>query len=74
MHTCSGGEVAEAFTNAFVRVKVLEIRAQMEECLNCSCSQSGAVCEVLSGDGFAECMPLPGPYVVSRIATPFFTD
>jgi hypothetical protein len=54
-----GGEVAEAFTNAFVRVKVLEIRAQMEECLNCTCTRSGAVCEILQGDGFPECMPPP---------------
>ena len=52
--------MAEAFTNAFVRVKVLEIRAQMEECLNCTCTRSGAVCEILQGDGFPECMPPPG--------------
>lgn len=41
-----GGRLAEAFTNAFVSVKVLEVRAQMEECVECECTSSGPTCGV----------------------------
>ena len=49
-HLCVGGDVAEAFTKAFVFVKVLEIRAQMEECFSCTCTLSGPVCELLTSN------------------------
>jgi len=59
-----GGTVAEAFTNAFVHVKVVEIRSQMEQCLNCSCSLSGTlVCEPLPRANFSECVSSPGGWV-----------
>lgn len=40
-----GGSVAEAFTNAFVSNKVIEARAQMEECLKCLCTAGRIMCE-----------------------------
>ena len=53
----SGGTVAEAFTNAFVQVKVVEIRSQMEECMNCTCTLSGTlVCVSLPRANFSECV------------------
>ena len=52
-----GDTVAEAFTNAFVQVKVVEIRSQMEECMNCTCTLSGTlVCVSLPRANFSECI------------------
>ena len=36
--------LADAFTNAFVYVKVLEVRARMEECVECECTSDGPTC------------------------------
>ena len=54
-----GGTVAKAFTNAFVHAKVVEIRSQMEVCLNCSCTLGGALCEALPAANFSECLRRP---------------
>ncbi len=59
----AGGEVAEAFTNAFVYVKVLEIRAQMEQCFNCTCTFDGPVCNLLPSANFSQCVPVIGACV-----------
>lgn len=52
--------MAEAFTNAFVQVKVLEIQSQLSRCLNCTCSIDGPVCNVLPNANFSFCMRIPG--------------
>ena len=39
--------MADAFTRAFVSVKVLEARRQMEECLECECTIEGTSCQAL---------------------------
>ncbi len=44
VHLTIGGDVAEAFTNAFVSIKVSEARGQMEECLECLCASNGLTC------------------------------
>ena len=55
-----GGGVAEAFTNAFVEVKVLEIQAQLSRCLNCTCGMDGPVCTVLPNANISACLLSPG--------------
>ena len=46
--------MAEAFTNAFVRVKVLEVQSQLSSCLDCTCGEEGYTCEEL--DDVSTCM------------------
>ena len=43
-----GGDVATGFTKAFVLVKANEIFRQVSDCLNCSCSDNGLRCSILS--------------------------
>ena len=52
--------MAEAFTNAFVQVKVLEIQSQLSRCLNCTCSMDGSVCNALPNANFSFCLGVPG--------------
>ena len=57
---CAGGSVAEAFTNAFVQVKILEIQSQLSTCMNCTCGVDGPVCNPLPNANFSFCMRTPG--------------
>lgn len=51
-----GGNVAEAFTRAFVMTEVEEIVKQLRDCQNCTCFETGLVCvEVSSPDDHEVC-------------------
>lgn len=60
IHMHAGGGVAEAFTNAFVQVKVLEIQSQLNRCMNCTCGVEGPVCNLLPDANFSFCMRILG--------------
>lgn len=52
--------MAEAFTNAFVHVKVLEIQSQLNMCMNCTCGEDGPVCNLLPTANFSFCLMTAG--------------
>ncbi len=62
-----GGEVAKAFTNAFVHAKVVEIQSQLDKCWSCSCSLNGPLCEPVAN--FSLCMAEPGKDLYIELVT-----
>lgn len=73
--SCTGGQVARAFTNSFVHAKVVEIQHQLEECFQCFCKAGGPICELVSdGNNLPFCSHMPGMRIIIIIVFPNHFD
>lgn len=68
-----GGRVAEAFTNAFVYIKVLEARTQIEECLECLCTIDGPICDASAVNNIT-CELIRGKFTMVMIRDSYLYD